>query len=65
LIGGALYYFGGYSLPFYFFAVLTIICLPYIRTMEINSSGEDDEDEGFFKYLFEGVIKILKIKKKF
>lgn len=56
-MGGSLYYLGGYSLPFYFFSVISIMCLPYIKMMYISNNEEEDVDEGFFKYLFDGVNK--------
>ena len=57
---------GGYSLPFYFFGIVTIICLPYIKNMNINTSEEDkdkdkdnEDEEGFFIHLLDSVIKYI------
>ena len=71
LFGGILYYMGGYSLPFYFFGIITIYCIPFINKMNIikntnllKKEEEEEEDKNgneFFTYLYDRVIKYILI----
>jgi MFS family permease len=56
LVASALYYFGGYSMPFYFCSILFLICLFYLHRIIIDE--EQCEDHEFFKILFKPVLII-------
>jgi len=57
LIGSALYYIYGYSLPFWFFGFTIIVCLPYINKLHINEGGLLEDETGFVAYMLDFVIK--------
>jgi hypothetical protein len=66
LLGSFLYYFGGYKLPFFFFSVVILVCLHFIRGLEINEIEETEEEEehSFFTFILNYVRKTFLKKNK-
>ena len=57
VLASLLYNYFGYSFPYYFCALLMLICLPFIKLLEVKQ--DECEEIQFFQILFNKVTKNL------
>lgn len=56
VLASVLYHFFGYSFPFFFCGILILICIPFIKKLDVKQ--DECEEIDFFKVLLNPVIKI-------